>query len=96
MLTKKEIENAILSLLRKYHAESAVLFGSYARGDATPQSDLDVIVFGGAQFKKVNIFAFAEELREMTGKDVDAFEISEIDTDTDFYHSLIREGIKIA
>ena len=96
MLTKQEIENAILLLLQKYHAESAVLFGSYARGDATPQSDLDVIVFGGEHFKKVNIFAFAEELREMTGKDVDAFEISEVDTDTDFYYSLIREGIKIA
>ena len=96
MLTNNEIETAVRSLLKKYHAESAVLFGSYARGDATPQSDLDVIVFGGVSFKKVNIFAFAEELREMTGKDVDAFEISEIDTDTDFYHSLIREGIKIA
>ena len=96
MLTKQEIENAILLLLQKYHAESAVLFGSYARGDATPQSDLDVIVFGGEHFKKVNIFAFAEELREMTRKDVDAFEISEVDTDTDFYYSLIREGIKIA
>ena len=91
-----EIENAIRFLLKKYQAESALLFGSYARGEATLQSDLDVVVFGGEHFKKVNIFAFAEDLREMTGKDVDAFEISEVDTDTDFYHSLMREGIKIA
>ena len=95
MLTIMEIENAIRFLLKKYHAESALLFGSYARGEATLQSDLDVVVYGGEHFKKVNIFAFAEDLREMTGKDVDAFEISEVDIDTDFYHSLMREGIKI-
>lgn len=96
MLTNNEIETAIRSLLKKYHAESAVLFGSYARGDATPQSDLDVIVYGGDCFKKTNIFAFAEDLREMTGKDVDAFEICEVDPGTAFYDSIRREGVKIA
>ena len=96
MLTKYEIEKAIRLLLQKYHAESALLFGSYARGDATPQSDLDVIVFGGKNFKKTNIFAFAEDLREITGKNVDAFEISEVDPDSAFYDSIHREGVKIA
>ncbi len=96
MLTKDEIENAIRFLLRKYHAESALLFGSYARGDATPESDLDVIVFGGKNFKKTNIFALAEDLQEITGKNVDAFEISEVDPNSAFYDSIHREGVKIA
>ena len=96
MLTKDEIENAIRFLLQKYHAESALLFGSYARGDATPESDLDVIVFGGKHFKKTNIFALAEDLQEITGKNVDAFEISEVDPNSAFYDSIHREGVKIA
>ena len=96
MPTRTDIENSIKILLVRYNAEYALLFGSYARGEATPDSDVDVVVFGGEKFKKTNIFAFAEELRQMTGKDVDAFEICEIEKGTPFYNSVIKEGIKIA
>lgn len=96
MPTKSDIENAIRTLLIRYNAEYALLFGSYARGEETPDSDVDVVVFGGNNFKKSNIFAFAEDLREMIGKNVDAFEICEVDTGTPFYENLIREGVKIA
>ena len=96
MPTEKQVQDAIKVLLRRYGAESAVLFGSYARGDQTDSSDIDVVVFGGKNFKKSNIFAFAEELRQMTGKGVDAFEICEVDPQTPFYQSVMEEGIKIA
>lgn len=96
MLTRTDIENSIKELLARYNAEYALLFGSYARGEETDESDIDVLVFGGEKFKKSNIFAFAEELRKMTGKNVDAFEICEVDRSTPFYDSVIKEGIKIA
>ena len=96
MPTRIDIENCIRNLLVRYNAEYALLFGSYARGDETPESDVDVVIFGGNKFKKTNIFAFAEELREMLGTEVDAFEICEIDKGTAFYDSLMKEGIKIA
>ena len=73
-----------------------MIFGSYARGDATEESDIDIIVYGGAHFKKTNIFAFAEDFREMTGKDADVFEISEVNSGTPFYNSIMEEGIRIA
>ena len=50
MLTGAEITAVIQELLAKYHAESALLFGSYARGEETPSSDVDLIVFGGRRF----------------------------------------------
>lgn len=96
MPTKSDIENAIRTLLVRYNAEYALLFGSYARGKKTPDSDVDVVVFGGRNFKKTNIFAFAEDLREMIGKNVDAFEISEVDAGTPLYNKIISEGIKIS
>jgi len=46
-LSRTEIEQVIRELLHKYHAEYALLFGSYARGEATAASDIDVIVVGG-------------------------------------------------
>ena len=96
MLPIATIEQAIRLLLARYHGEYALLIGSYARGNATEESDIDVVVFGGSQFKKTNIFAFAEDLREMTGKNVDAFEICEVDSGTPFYEAVMREGRRIA
>ena len=96
MPTRLDIENTIKALLVRYNAEYALLFGSYARGEETLNSDIDVVVFGGDNFKKSNIFAFAEELREALGKDADVFEISEVNKGTPFYDNLMKEGVKIA
>ena len=61
VLTRLEIETAIRALLKKYHAEYALLFGSYARGEATANSDIDLVVVGGADFRARDIFAFGED-----------------------------------
>ena len=95
-LPREELEKHIKALLLKYNAEYALLFGSYARGEETGESDIDVVVIGGEKFKPVDIFAFGEELRQLTGKDVDAFEIREINKDTEFYENVIKEGVRIA
>lgn len=58
VLTYREIETTIKILLKKYHAEYALLFGSYARGEATADSDVDVVIVGGAEFIPRDIFAF--------------------------------------
>ena len=96
LLTNEEIQNAVRMLLKKYNADHALLFGSYARGEATPKSDLDIVVFGGSRFMPRDIFAFGEDLRELTGKDTDVFEISELNVDTPFYRNVMREGVRIA
>lgn len=95
-MEKSEVEQAIKFLLNKYHAECAILFGSYARGEETDGSDIDVLVIGGENFRPKDIFAFGEELRQITKKEVDAFEIREINKDTEFYENIMREGVRIA
>lgn len=95
-LSLNEVKAIVKELLERYHAEYALLFGSYARGDATPDSDIDVIIVGGKNFVPRNIFALAEDLREMTGRDADVFEMREVNAGTPFYESVMREGIRIA
>ncbi|MBD5138714.1 MAG: nucleotidyltransferase domain-containing protein [Ruminococcus sp.] len=95
-LSRTEIEGYIKKLLCKYHAEYAILFGSYARGEADESSDIDVVVVGGSGFHATDIFAFGEELRELSRKNVDAFEIREVNKDTELYRSIMREGVRIA
>ena len=78
VLTIEMIKDVIAPIAAKYGVESIYVFGSYARGEATIDSDIDFLVFGGKGFKLSMVYALAEEIREAFGKDVDVFEINEI------------------
>lgn len=60
--TLDKIKDIVKPIANKYNVQAIYLFGSYARGDADENSDLDFLVFGGAEFKLTNIFALVEKL----------------------------------
>ena len=91
VLTLEIIKETVKPIALKYKVEAIYLFGSYARGEATVDSDLDFLVFGGADFKKTLIFSLAEELREAFERAVDVFEIHEVDQDSAFYDTIMKE-----
>ncbi len=68
LVSIENISALVQPLARKYHAKEVYLFGSYARGEANENSDLDFLVFGGDGFKLTDILAFGEELREVLKK----------------------------
>ena len=94
--SRESLVSIIASLLKKYRAESAILFGSYARLEADALSDIDLMVIGGAAFEPTNIFCMAEDLHRATGKAVDVYELCEINQDSDLYRTILREGVPIA
>ncbi|MBR5271133.1 MAG: nucleotidyltransferase domain-containing protein [Clostridia bacterium] len=94
--TIESIKDIVIPIAKKYNVQSIYLFGSYARGEATENSDLDFLVFGGDNFKLTNIFALAEDLRIAFQRQVDVFEISEINTDSDFYSTIMNERLYVA
>lgn len=96
VLTIENIINLIKSIAEKYHVQNIYLFGSYAKGEANIESDLDFLVYGGESFKLTMIFALAEELRNVLNKRVDVFEIHEINVDSEFYHTIMKERLLIA
>ncbi|MFN0035727.1 MAG: nucleotidyltransferase family protein [Saprospiraceae bacterium] len=67
---KTTLQSAKPLLMARYPIESMALFGSYARGEATEQSDVDILVeFNGSigwQF-----LTLADELEQMLGLKVD-------------------------
>ncbi len=50
-------------LMEKYRIDEARLFGSYARGEATAESDIDLLLIGGQGFRPT-------DLHESSGKAV--------------------------
>ena len=92
----EEALNTIKKFADEYQIEKIYLFGSYARGEATEDSDYDLLVYGGKDFKLTMIFAFAEDLRRALKKDIDVFEIHEVNEESEFYRQIMKERIRVA
>ena len=93
--TLNEIKTMVLPIIRKYRAEKAILFGSYARQEARSDSDIDLMVVGGKDFEPTDIFCVAEDLHRLSGKSVDVYEQREIDAGSELLNSIRTEGVVI-
>ena len=96
VLSLNKIKEIVKPIALKYQVKEIYLFGSYARGEATDESDLDFLVFGGENFKLTMIFSLAEELREAFQKNVDVFEIHEVNQQSVFYDTIMKERMLVA
>ena len=75
-----EIQSMVRPIAESYGVERIFLFGSYARGEATPTSDIDFRVDKG----QVKGFAFGgliNTLSEALDKDVDVVTTASLDQD---------------
>ena len=90
--TRDELRTMIVPLVDKHGLKGAWLFGSYARNEATPASDIDVLVEGGQGFRPLSVFSLADDLCELSGKKVDIFEVSELD-DGSFRDTVLQEAV---
>lgn len=96
VFTITDIKALVKPIAEKYNVDEIYLFGSYARNEADQDSDLDFLVFGGKNFKLTMIFSLAEELRAILNKKVDVFEINEINQDSEFYKTIMKERLRVA
>ena len=96
VFTITDIKALVKPIAEKYNVDEIYLFGSYARDEADQNSDLDFLLFGGQNFKLTMIFSLAEELRAILNKKVDVFEINEINQDSEFYRTIMKERLRVA
>lgn len=80
----------IRAILRKHALRGLVAFGSRARGDAGPTSDLDLAVQRTARAKPLAILAAEADLEELFGLPVDLVEIPNPKLDA----VIKKEGVK--
>lgn len=74
MLTISNIKSLITPVLQNYDVEKAFLFGSYARGDATETSDIDIRVDKGKSQKLKSLLDESSlylDLKEALGQEID-------------------------
>ncbi len=69
--TIEEIKEMIYDILKKYGIEKAYIFGSYARGEANKQSDIDIIIKKGKLKTLLQLSALAYEIEQTLKKQID-------------------------
>lgn len=93
ILTVDEIKEACVSVLSGYPVEYCYLFGSYAKGKATPTSDVDLLVY--TTVSGLKFYGLVEELREKLKKKVDVLDQKQIAENFDLTNEILKDGIKI-
>lgn len=64
-------EQKIAAVLNQYGVTDAALFGSFARGDAGPESDIDLLVTYKPGTNLFDVFDLQDALEKASGRKVD-------------------------
>lgn len=101
--TLDEIKKRILPVIEKYNIPAMYLFGSYARGEATEDSDLDFLVdtTGTGLTSLLSLGALYCDLEEIFQKNIDLITVRSVmqnvatQSERSFRDTIIRERVKL-
>lgn len=77
----------------KYKINFCYLFGSYAKGKAKDDSDVDLLI--STEIKGLKFFGLVEELRNSLQKKVDVIEVAGLKDNVELLEEILKDGIKI-
>lgn len=69
-----ELKNILTPIFIKYDIVRASVFGSYARGEAAPGSDINLLIYITEDFELEDYIGFKSEVENTVGKDIDILE----------------------
>ena len=101
--TMDEIKKRVFPVIQKYNIPAMYLFGSYARGEATEESDLDFLVdtAGTNLTSLLSLGALYCDLEEVFQKSIDLITVRsvmqnvETESERSFRETVIRERVKL-
>lgn len=91
--TIPKIISLLTPVFETYKVKKAVLFGSYAKGTAAQNSDVDILVDSG--MKGMAFFGLVEDIVTALDKDADILDVSQIIPDSEVEHEIKKTGVLI-
>ena len=89
--TVSEIKERAVPIAKEYGIKQMSLFGSYARGDANDESDVDIYIDKGKLKSLINYFMFVADLEKALQCHVDV--VTTGIEDKDFLDRIMGEGV---
>ncbi|MBK5897185.1 nucleotidyltransferase domain-containing protein [Catonella massiliensis] len=77
----------------KYKINFCYLFGSYAKGKAKDDSDVDLLI--STEIKGLKFYGLVEEIRNSLHKKVDVIEVAGLKDNVELLEEILKDGIKI-
>ena len=93
VISLDEINRISIPIAEKYGVAKLYIFGSYARKEATENSDIDLLIDKGDVRNLLDYFAFVSDLEDGFGKHVDVVTVT--CNDKDFVEKAMKEAILI-
>lgn len=93
ILSLDQIKSICATVLKKYDVDYCILFGSYSKGKAKEDSDVDLLI--SSNVRGMYFFGLVEELREALNKKVDVLDLAQLNNNIDLVKEILKDGIKI-
>ncbi len=93
ILELEDIKRKCSKVFENHEVNFCYLFGSYAKGKATPSSDVDFLI--SANIKGLKFYGLVEEIRTALHKKVDVLDMNQVKDNIELTEEILKDGIKI-
>lgn len=93
LLSIDKIKDTVVPIMKKNDISFCFLFGSYAKGTAKENSDVDLLI--DTDLTGLKFYGLVEELRVALCKKVDLLRLKDLKNDNPIALEILKEGIKI-
>ena len=91
--TVHELQETLKPVFRQHGVRSAVLFGSYSKGQATERSDVDLLVDSG--LRGLAFFGLLESVCSSLSVPVDMIDVTQLERGSQIEREIQKSGVKI-
>ena len=93
ILEHDDIVSVCQNIFKEYPVHYCYLFGSYAKGNATEKSDVDLLV--STDVRGLKFYGLAEKLRTELKKNVDLLHLDQLKDNPELLDEILKDGEKI-
>ncbi len=93
--TLQDISNAVCAVIRNYDVREVYVFGSYARGEETADSDIDLRFVCGQSITFGDIYEIVELLKPKLGREIEIVTNPPSQMRPAFRENVLRDEVKL-
>jgi len=89
------IKSKVIPIFKNYPINKAILFGSYAKGEATNKSDIDLYIDTNGKLRGLDFVGLLDLLVDILGTDIDLIDKSHVEPDSFILQEIENGGMVI-